>query len=86
MEGPGTVREPSLERQGKRLSPPAWRLLGIGLLILIPGIILVVINNSWSLPFGLALILIACIPGAVGVALLTSSSVARWAARHKLFA
>jgi hypothetical protein len=92
MDRTGTVREahavkePQLERQGRKLAPLAWRFLGLGLLVLIPGIVLVLIGNSWSLPFGIALILIASLPSAVGIALLSSSSVARWAARHRLFA
>ncbi|HZU60032.1 MAG TPA: hypothetical protein VE983_03660 [Solirubrobacteraceae bacterium] len=60
--------------------------LTLGLLVLIPGVVLVVIDNSWSLPFGIALILIASLPSGVGIALLMSGSVARWAARHRLFA
>jgi hypothetical protein len=86
MKRPETVREPQLERQGKKLVGPAARFLGLGLVVLIPGIVLVVIDNSWSLPFGIALILLASLPAGVGIALLASSSVARWAARHRLFA
>jgi hypothetical protein len=86
MERPGTVREPHLERTGKKLVGPGLRFLTLGLLVLIPGIVLVVIDNSWSMPFGIALILLASLPAGVGIALLASSSVARWAARHRLFA
>ena len=86
MESSGSVREPQLERQGRRLTQPALRFLLLAAVVAIPGIVLVVIDNSWSLPFGIALLLIASLPGAMGVGLLFSASVARWAARHKLFA
>jgi hypothetical protein len=86
MQHPQAVQEPQLERQGKKLAAPGWRFLALGLIVVIPGIVLVLIDNSWSLPFGIALILIASLPAGVGFALLTSSSVARWAARHRLFA
>lgn len=86
MERSAPVREPQLERQGRRLVHPAWRFLLIALVVAIPGIVLVLINNSWSLPFGIFLLLLASLPGGVGIALLFSASVARWAARHRLFA
>lgn len=86
MSDTDPVRDPQLERQGTRLARPGWRLLLIAIVIAIPGIVLVVINNSWSLPFGIALLLLASLPAAAGAALLLSSSVARWAARHRLFA
>ena len=35
---------------------------------------------------GAALILLACLPGTIGVSLLVSSVVSRWSARHKTFA
>jgi hypothetical protein len=35
---------------------------------------------------GLILVALASLPGMVGLALLVSATVARWAARHKLFA
>lgn len=86
MERSGSVQEPQLERQGRRLAHPAWRFLLLALVVAVPGIVLVEVGNSWSLPFGIALLLIASLPAGVGIALLFSSSVARWAARHKLFA
>lgn len=86
MERSDAVREAPLERQGRRLVRPAWRFLFISIVLAVPGIVLVVIDNSWSLPFGIVLLLFASLPGAVAIGLLVSSSVARWAARHKLFA
>ena len=80
------MQEPRLERQGRRLAHPAWRFLAVAVVLAIPGVVLVTIDNSWSLPFGIALLLFASLPAAVAVALLFSASVARWAARHKLFA
>lgn len=86
VERSDSIREPQLERQGKRLAGPGWRFVVLAVAIAIPGVVLVVIDNSWSLPFGIALLLIASLPGAAGIALLLSGSVARWAARHRLFA
>jgi hypothetical protein len=86
MEPSQPVKEPSLERQGRRLAHPAWRFLLLALVIVIPGIVLIEIDNSWSLPFGIVLVLIASLPAGVGIALLVSAAVARWTARHKLFA
>jgi hypothetical protein len=65
---------------------PALRFLALALLVLIPGIVLVIVGSDGLLGLGIALILLASIPGSVALGLLVSSSVARWAARHKLFA
>ena len=65
---------------------PARRLLVIASELAIAGIVLIIIGAGWSLGVGIAVLLIASVPGAVGIGLLTSGSVARWAARHKLFA
>jgi hypothetical protein len=86
MEPTRSVREPRLERQGRRLAHPAWRFLALALILAIPGAVLVAVDNSWSLPFGIALLLLASLPAAVALGLLFSASVARWAARHRLFA
>ena len=80
------VEDRQLERHGRRMVHPALRLLGIAAAIAIVGIVILVIDASWSLGVGIAVLLIASIPAVVGVGLLTSSGVARWAARHKLFA
>lgn len=86
MESRDSVREPKLERQGRRLAHPALRFLALALVVAVPGAVLVAVDNSWSLPFGIALLLLASVPAAFAVGLLVSASVARWAARHRLFA
>jgi hypothetical protein len=35
---------------------------------------------------GVAVLLLASVPGTIGFGLFTGGSIARWAARHKLFA
>ncbi|MBV9311951.1 MAG: hypothetical protein JOZ73_14060 [Solirubrobacterales bacterium] len=80
-----SVPEPQLEREGRRLGGAGGKLLLLGLLIAIPGIVLVVIGSS-ALGFGLAVLGIAAIPGIIGAGMLLSSGVARWSARHKSFA
>jgi hypothetical protein len=80
------VEDRQLDRQGRRLRRFGGRILGLGLILAIPGIILVIIGHGWSVGFGIAVLLIASIPGVVGLGLVVSSVVARWAARHKLFA
>jgi uncharacterized membrane protein len=79
------VEERGLERQGQRMAHLAVRLVLIGLVIALPGIVLIVIDAG-TLGIGVGVVLLASIPVAFGVALLCSSAVARWAARHKLFA
>jgi hypothetical protein len=64
----------------------ALRLLVIASELAIAGIVLIIIGTGWSLGVGIAVLLIASVPGVVGVGLLTSGTVARWASRHKLFA
>lgn len=78
------VEDRQLERQGRRLVHPGLRFLLIGLIPAVPGVVL--IAGDWALPLGIALILFASLPIGVGLAMLASASVARWAARHKLFA
>ena len=84
MSASNTVKDRHLERQGRRMIAPAVRFIGIGALLAIIGIVLIV--TGWSLVIGIALILLGSVPGGVGLALLMSGGVARWAARHKLFA
>ena len=78
--------DPALERQGRRMLRPALRFLALALILLIPGIVLVIVGHDGLLGLGIALILLSSLPGTVAVGLLASSSVARWAARHRLFA
>ncbi len=65
---------------------PALRFLAIAILVLIPGIVLVIVGTDGWLGLGAALILLSSVPGSLAFGLLVSGSVARWAARHKLFA
>jgi hypothetical protein len=78
--------DPQLERHGRRMLRPALRFLAIAIVLLVPGIVLVVVGSGGLLALGAVLIFLSLLPGTVAVALLLSSSVARWAARHKLFA
>lgn len=68
------------------MTPPALRLLVIGAVVMITGIVLVILSTQALLGFGIALILIGSCPVGIGIAMLFSASVARWAARHRLFA
>jgi hypothetical protein len=81
-----SVREPGLERTGRRFGHSGGRLLLLALLIAIPGVVLVAIGHGWGTGFGIALFAIALVPAVAGIALLLSSAVSRWAARHKMFA
>jgi hypothetical protein len=81
-----TVKDRELERQGRRMARPGARFILAGIILAIPGIVLVALGHGWSIGVGAAVLLIASIPAAFGIALLLSSGVARWAARHKLFA
>ena len=68
------------------MTQPGLRLVLIGVIVAVPGILLVVLGSQGLLGFGIALLLIGSVPGALGLGLLFSGSVARWAARHRLFA
>jgi hypothetical protein len=86
MNASNSVQDRELERQGKRMMGPAIRFIGIGVVLAIVGIVLIVIGHGWSIAFGILALLLAGVPGTVGIGLLTGGAVARWAARHKLFA
>lgn len=66
------------------------RFLLVGILIAIPGIVMLAIGlstgHTWLWAFGIAVILIGSVPGTVGIGMLLSSVVSRWHARHRLFA
>jgi hypothetical protein len=81
-----TVREPGLERTGRRFGHSGGRFLLVALVIAIPGIVLVSIGHGWGTGFGIALFALASVPAVIGIALLVSGAVSRWAARHKMFA
>jgi hypothetical protein len=80
------VPEPQLDRQGSRFVGPAVGFLAIGGTILIPGILMVLLGDSWVFTLGIVLIAISLPFDAVAIAGLGSAAVARWAARHKPFA
>lgn len=75
-----------LERQGKRMIGPAIRFIAIGVVLAIIGIVLILIGHGWGVAFGILALLLGGIPGTIGFGLLSGGAVARWAARHKLFA
>jgi hypothetical protein len=83
---PEAVADRELDRQGRRFGHAAGRFLLIGIVIAIPGVVLLLIDHGWSIGVGIAVLLIASIPLVVGAGLLVSSAVSRWAARRKLFA
>ncbi|HWC86346.1 MAG TPA: hypothetical protein VG388_07395 [Solirubrobacteraceae bacterium] len=80
------VRDPELERQGKQLASPGFRFVIIGLILAIPGLLLIVLAHSWAYEVGWALFLLATVPAVIALTLLGSAAVARWAARRKPFA
>jgi hypothetical protein len=86
MSGSNEVQDRELERQGKRMIAPAVRFIAIAAVIAVAGIILIVIGHGWSIGVGIAVLLLAGAPAVIGFGLLTGGAVARWAARHKLFA
>jgi hypothetical protein len=84
MNASNSVKDPVLERQGRRMIGPAIRFVVIASVMAIVGIVLIVFG--WSLGIGIALLLLASVPGTIGFGLFTGGSIARWAARHRLFA
>ncbi len=86
MNASHPVQDPVLERQGKRMIGPAVRFIAIAAVMAVAGVVLILIGHGWSVGVGIAVLLLACLPGTVGFGLLSGGAVARWAARHKLFA
>jgi hypothetical protein len=86
MNASNSVQNRDLERQGKRMIAPAMRFIAIGALLAAAGIALILIGRGWSIGVGIALILLGSVPATIGFGLLTGGAIARWAARHKLFA
>jgi hypothetical protein len=80
------VEEPELERHGRVLGASGWRFLVLGLIAALPGVALVVFTDGVAMGIGIALVALAGCSAVVGAGLLLSSLVARWSARHKLFA
>jgi hypothetical protein len=81
-----SVAEPELERQGRRLGRPGWWFLLLAVFIAVPGVVLIVLTHGWAHALGIVLVALAGPPAVVATALLPSSLVARWAARHRSFA
>ena len=86
MSTSNSVQDRTLERQGRRLVSPAMRLALLGAIVAVPGVVLVIVAQHALLGLGIALILIGSGPIGIGLAMLCSATVARWAARHRLFA
>lgn len=80
------IPEPELERQGRRLAASASTFLLVALALLVPGLLMVVLGGSWVFALGITLAALSGPPAVVGIALLGSSAVSRWAARHRPFA
>ena len=68
------------------MAAPGARLLVLGAVVAIPGIVLVLIGHGWSLGVGVAVLLLGSIPATIGLGLIVASVVSRWAARRKPFA
>jgi hypothetical protein len=81
-----SVREPELERQGRRLGRPGWWFLLLAAVIAVPGVVLIILTHGWAHAIGVVLLVLAGPPAVVATGLLLSSLVARWAARHRSFA
>jgi len=86
MSSRNAVAEPDLERMGRRLGRPGWWFVVLSAVLAVPGVVLVAFTHSWALALGVVILALAVGPALVGVALLLSSLVARWSARHKSFA
>jgi hypothetical protein len=86
MSASNPVHDRELERQGKRMIGPAIRFIAISAVLAVAGVVLIVIGHGWSVGVGIAVLLLASVPGTIGFGLLSGGAVARWAARHKLFA
>jgi hypothetical protein len=86
MNASNSVQDPVLERQGKRMIGPAVRFIMVAAVMAVAGIILILIGHGWSVGLGIAVLLLAGVPGTLGFGLLSGGVVARWAARHNLFA
>jgi hypothetical protein len=86
MSATDRIPEPELERQGKRLARPAGGFVLIAVALFVPGLLLVILGSSWVYALGWVLIALSLPPATVALSALSSSVVARWAARHKSFA
>lgn len=75
-----------LDRSGRGLRKPGWWFLALGVAVAAIGVVLIVVSSGVGDRIGSALVILALLPGGVGVALLLSGLVAWWAARGKPFA
>lgn len=82
----GQVKDPDLERAGKRLMAPSGPFLAIAAAIAVIGVILLIAGSSWVWILGIVLVVLSGPPAVAGVALLTAAAVTRWAARRQPFA
>jgi hypothetical protein len=84
------VKDPQLERQGRRLGRAGGFWMLASTLLIVPGVVLLVLGFVlgtrvlWEV--GIAVLLIGGGPAVVSWTLLGASAVSRWAARRKLFA
>lgn len=82
----GAVADRALERQGRRLAGSSRWFFLVGLVIAIPGIVMVIVGSGFVFGLGIALLAIGGGFGIVGAGLLIAGAVSRWAARRRLFA
>ena len=84
------VKDPQLERQGRRLGRAGGFWMIVSALLLVPGIALLVIGLAagprvlWEI--GIVVLLIGGGPAVIGGGLLGASGVSRWSSRRKPFA
>jgi hypothetical protein len=80
------VKDPQLERQGRRFARPSLPFLlgAVGLAVV--GVVLIIVGSSGVRALGIVLAALAGIPAVVGLALLIVAAVSRWAARDRPFA
>lgn len=81
MNRSGGIDEPQLERKSRRFGRLGLRSFVAGASLGVPGIILVILADTWLFALGLAMVAIALAPAIVATALLLASAVSHWAAR-----
>ena len=86
MSASNSVKDRELDRTGRRMIGPAARFIAIAAVLAVAGVVLILIGHGWSIGVGVAVLLLAGVSGTIGFGLLTGGAIARWAARHKLFA
>lgn len=86
MSSGGNVPEPQLERQSRRFGRSGRWFFMLGLVLVVPGIVLIVLGHGWVFALGLVLLALGLVPSIVAVGLLVSGAVAHWAARRRPFA